>query len=249
MKISIYYPEQGAGHPVATLVLGDRRDQACRLPGRLDPRARFFLERVEAEDPALEARLIDVLTRDTIMVNRATARTRGPVRTRGDYRAEEPYGTPAYWRAAIGRIPHDVGLDYDLDDYRAMLAWVDQPVAQSQPAAAQSVRPAYNQESEPSPTGLSIQDLIGQILGVGGLAFARQMGGSPESQAEAEPTEAPPLDLDDLARQAERDPELARAIHHLRAALARPEFRSTVLLALEAFARAAAGAGDESGST
>jgi hypothetical protein len=129
MKIRLYH---GAGpptpgQPAATLVLGTGRDMAVRLPAEASRGAQFFLERVETSDQDLERALIETLTRESVPVMGAAASRRGGIRTHGEYRSAETYGTAAYWRAAIGRLPHDLGLEYDLDDYRAMLARVARP--------------------------------------------------------------------------------------------------------------------------
>ena len=53
------------------------------------------------------------------------SRLHGAVRTRGDYTAQAPYGSSAYWRAAIGWLQSQEGLRYDLQDYARLLEAID----------------------------------------------------------------------------------------------------------------------------
>jgi hypothetical protein len=230
MRIALFYSDREASRPAAALTLGDRQDRACRLPGRVDARARFFLERVETEDPALEAKLIDILTRDSITVNRATAGTRGPVRTRGDYRAEEPYGTPAYWRAAIGRLPDDMGLDYDLDDYRALLEWFDRRTENVAPAVAQP-QPEHARELIRKPSPSVRETALALLSWLQGPQLAlRTRGVRPLPEHLVGP----------LLEELRTDREFLQATANLRLALTLPdEERSKILSALESLARRA----------
>src|SRR5207248_11211779 len=107
-RVRLYAGTEGeeARRPAATIAVGDRRDRACWLPEPLAPAAHFFLEGVEARDEALAERIRAVLQPPSVPVTRSGQGAAGRLRTHGVYQAEEPYGTPAYWRAAIGRMPH-----------------------------------------------------------------------------------------------------------------------------------------------
>ena len=122
-KVRIYAPfeQKQPSHSIATVVLSDRREQACWLPQYVAYEAQFFLMRVETENEDIEQRIRSVLQRSSVIVLKASTHITGTVRTRGDYRAEEPHGTPTYWRATIGRLKSEAGLIYDLQDYGQML--------------------------------------------------------------------------------------------------------------------------------
>jgi hypothetical protein len=140
MRIRLY-PGQGPLDPsreVASICIGTRREGAF-FPERVDPAARFYLETVQSEDPEQRQRLLAALVRDSVPVRRASSsRTHGGLRSRGDYRAEEPYGTPAYWRAALGRLPSDLGLRFDLADYDTVLQLMEAPTTTAVSATAEA---------------------------------------------------------------------------------------------------------------
>ena len=122
-KVRIYAPfeQEQPSRTTATVVLSDQREQACWLPQHVTNKAQFFLMRVEAENTDIERRIRSVLQQPSLMVLKSSTHITGVVRTRGDYRVEEPHGTSTYWRAAIGRLKSEAGLIYDLQDYGQML--------------------------------------------------------------------------------------------------------------------------------
>ena len=122
-KVRIYAQfEQGQpSRATATVVLSDQREQACWLPQHVTNKAQFFLMRVKAESTDIERLIRSVLQQPSVIVLKSSTHITGALRTRGDYRAEEPHGTPTYWRAAIGRLKSEAGLIYDLQDYGRML--------------------------------------------------------------------------------------------------------------------------------
>jgi hypothetical protein len=245
MRIRLY-PESGAAEParegaVATLVIGPRREGAI-LPGLVEPAAQFFLEAVESDDPAQRARLVSLLTRDTVPVHRASSSgTRGPVRTRGDYTAQEPYGTPGYWRAVIGRLPAQVGLRLDADDYNQALREMEAPVPITEPKIQPAVIP-HEPEPETAPARgrpfdiqAALQEL--QLLLGGSLGLVR---GATRSAVPPKAV-APGAFLADLLQQMRDDTEFLQAVAHLQEARSHPSFRSVILPALEKFARESKG--------
>jgi hypothetical protein len=140
MRIRLYHGEGplDPSREVATISIGTCREGAF-LPERVGPAARFVLETVQTEDPEQKQRLLAALVRDSVTVHRASSsRAQGGIRTRGDYMAEEPYGTPAYWRAVIGRLPSDVGLRFDLDDSNAVLQGMEAPATTAVSAKAEA---------------------------------------------------------------------------------------------------------------
>lgn len=122
-RIRIYtqFEQEQVLRPIATVVVSDQREQACWLPERVTAEAQFFLVRVEAESKDVEQQIRSVLQRPFVTVLKSSMHITRAVRTRGDYSANEPYGTPIYWRAAIGRLKSEAGLIYDLQDYGQML--------------------------------------------------------------------------------------------------------------------------------
>jgi hypothetical protein len=115
-------PEQEQrAEPVATVVLTDQRQQAGWLPERVAAEVRLFLERIDTPDATIAQRVRAVLQQPSMRVARASAYRAGAVRTRGDYTAEAPYGSPAYWRVAVGRLQSQADLRYDLQDYERLL--------------------------------------------------------------------------------------------------------------------------------
>ncbi len=121
MRVRIYTSSETGQQPVATVRLSDRREDACDLPESIAPEARFFLVGVEADNEVYARQIREVLQRPSIPIPRSSSlRTRG-VRTRGVYTAPEPYGTPAYWRAAFGLMRSETGMIYDFEDYSEML--------------------------------------------------------------------------------------------------------------------------------
>lgn len=138
-EVRLYAPvelEQPSA-PVARVVLSDRLEQACWLPERLAQQAHFFLARVEAESEDIERRIRSLLQQPSVMVFKSSTRITGAVRTRGDYRGMEPYGTPAYWRAAIALLKSEPELIYDLQDYGRMLEQMEAYDPQDYAAALQ----------------------------------------------------------------------------------------------------------------
>jgi len=141
LKVRIYPASEWEqpSRPVATVVLTDRRERAGWLPERAAEEARFFLERVETESEEVEQQIHSVLQKPFVIVSKASSGVIGPVRTRGDYSAEEPHGTPTYWRAAFGLLESQAGLIEDLEDYGRMLEKMEAavPVApEPEPAVA-----------------------------------------------------------------------------------------------------------------
>lgn len=122
-RVRIYEPStpEQPPRPVATVVLTDQWEQACWLPERVAEKAWFFLERVETESKDVEQRIRSALQKPSVMVIKSSTHITRTVRTRGDYVTQEPYGTPTYWRAAIGRLEHEARLTEDLEDYGWML--------------------------------------------------------------------------------------------------------------------------------
>jgi len=248
MKLSLYRSGQETGPPVAEVSISDRREQACRLPTHVDPGARFFLQRVETDDPVLEQQLLEVLTRDSIRVNRATAKTRGPVRTRGDYLAQEPYGTPAYWRAVLGGLPVFANLQADRRDLASALVEMDRAVPdqgaapQTSPQAISlqpALEPELETEPEPRPDKPSLLDTVADLLR-GRPAPALAGEGDEDVKQPAGPRSVEPSpDLEAKLEEIQNDPALRPALSNLLATLDDPALRPRVLAALEAWARVA----------
>ncbi|MBI1923459.1 hypothetical protein HYR99_04325 [Candidatus Poribacteria bacterium] len=122
-KVRIYVPfeQEQPSRPVATVVLSDQREEACWLPERVANESQFFLARVEAVSHDIDQQIRSVLQQSFLTVIKSSTHITGRVRTRGDYLAKEPHGTPTYWRGAIGRLKSEVGFIYDLQDYGWML--------------------------------------------------------------------------------------------------------------------------------
>jgi len=140
-KVRIYDPsnQEQPPRPIATVTLTDKREQACWLPKPVAVEAWFFLERVEAESEEVEQRIRSALQKNHLIVSKSSSDIIGAVRTRGDYSAEEAHGTPAYWRAAIGRLEGEAGLIEDLEDYGRMLQKMEAAAplaAEPEPAVA-----------------------------------------------------------------------------------------------------------------
>ena len=89
-KVRIYDPsaQEQAPRPVATVVLSDRRGQACWLPEHLADEARFFLHRIETKSEEVERRIRTVLQQPFVSVSKSSSHITGAVRTRGDYSAQ-----------------------------------------------------------------------------------------------------------------------------------------------------------------
>ena len=127
MQVRLYRPSQ-TGQPrrtVATLTLTDRRDAACLVPSDLAPSARYFLRSVDSDDGDLTDRIVAVLRQASIRISRTTASSGRGVRARGDVFADEPYGTPAYWRTAVGRLESELPLEFDPHDWTEMVHLMD----------------------------------------------------------------------------------------------------------------------------
>lgn len=156
-EVHIYAPfeREQPSRPIATVVLSDQREEACWLPERLAPEAWFFLARVEAESEDVEHQIRSVLQRPFLTVLKSSTHISGRLRTRGDYRAQEPYGTPTYWRAAIGRLKSEAGLIYDLQDYGAMLQGIETNHLQSRRQTSQIVEAAAPTRKERLSAALS----------------------------------------------------------------------------------------------
>ena len=116
-----------AGLTVARLTLTDRIDEASLRPRRLDPSARFFLKSVESDSADLESKIVDLLSQDSISIARSTSSSSHGVRTRADRFADEPYGTAAYWLAAVGRLETELDLEVDADDWQQMVDRMEDP--------------------------------------------------------------------------------------------------------------------------
>jgi hypothetical protein len=123
MKVRIYARAEGGGgrHPVAEVRLTDRRERASWLPGTPAPETAYFLEDVQADDPRIREEILAALRRPSVPVARAASSDEGGVRTRATYSADEPHGTPQYWRAAFGLLRATTGLTYDREDYAGLL--------------------------------------------------------------------------------------------------------------------------------
>lgn len=150
--VRIYDPSVPArpSRPIATLVLGDRRERACWLPERVAAEARFFLEQIETESEDVKQRIRAVLQQPFVVISKSSAHVTGAVRTRGDYLAREPYGTPAYWRAAIGRLESEAGLTEDLEDYGRMLQEMEAGVPiRVEPGSAETYAVVHGTVSTP----------------------------------------------------------------------------------------------------
>ncbi len=118
---------------------------------------------------------------------------------------------------------------------------VTHPIDLLQRAFAVQPAPESQVEAEPKPqsdgTATPLLDAIRNLLPrVPQPATAREGGTRGEEAAAAE---EPPLSLDALTQDLQNDPAFFAAVVNLRVALADPQIRSTVLEALEAFARAA----------
>jgi hypothetical protein len=121
MKVRIYSrPEEAGGAPpVATVWL---TEQSGGSQSQAAPEPAYVLGDVQAEDLRIKKAIRAVLERPSVPVVRSSPERReGGVRTRGDYAAEEPYGTPQYWRAAFGLLRAETGLTYDQSDYGKLL--------------------------------------------------------------------------------------------------------------------------------
>ena len=127
MQVRLYRASQATEprRPVATLTLTDRHDDACLAPSNLAPSARYFLRSVDCDDWDLTDSIVAVLRRASIRISRSTASSGGGVRTRGDAFADEPYGTPAYWRAVVGRLETELPLEFDARDWTRMVHLMD----------------------------------------------------------------------------------------------------------------------------
>ena len=111
--------------PVATITLTDRAQDASPPPIDLAPIAHYFLRHVEAVDPALGGRIREILHRDSIEVSRGGSSIRNGIRARGDGSAKEPYGSSAYWRAALGLLEVELPLELDAVDLNDALETMD----------------------------------------------------------------------------------------------------------------------------
>ena len=233
MKLRIYR-EADAGpnaSPVATVTIGTSLNRELS-PAHFDESARYFLEGIETNDADVRERLKTALARETVPVSRALVATRGAVRTRGDTTVPEPYGTPAYWRAALGRLSFEAGLSCDPDDYKNLLVWVEPPVVA--PLSAAAAAPS-TPSSEPGP------DLRGKLIALidsflpprPQLAVVRTRG---DTRTRGVPDPGREL-LELLRRELEDDPEFLLVTAKLRLALSLPEEeRETILAAFEALA-------------
>jgi hypothetical protein len=235
MKLRIYQ-ETDAGpnaRPVATVTIGTSRN-ADLSPSHLDPSARFFLEAIETTDADARETLKVALARETVPVSRALVSTRGAVRTRGDTTVPEPYGTPAYWRAALGRLPFDARLCCDPDDYKNLLVWVDPPVvavASSATGVAASPKPSF--ELGPDLRAKLIALIDSFLPPRPQLAVVRTRGGTQTRGARHPDREL----LELLQRELEANPDFLRATANLRLALSLPEEeQEKILAAIEALA-------------
>jgi hypothetical protein len=130
-KVRIHAPSQ---RPAATVVLSDQRERACWLPESRSAEAVFFVEEIEAESEEVRQRISTALFRTSAPVWKGGSSVSKRVRTRGDYLASEPYGTPAFWRAAFGLLERETGLRYDLQDYGQMLRGMEAPAIVDQSA-------------------------------------------------------------------------------------------------------------------
>jgi hypothetical protein len=245
MKLRIYQ-EADAGpnaNPVATVTIGTSPDGDLS-PAHVEPSARFFLEAIDTTDEDVRERLKTALARETVPVSRALVSTRGAVRTRGDTTAPEPYGTPAYWRAALGRLPFTERLSCDPDDYKKLLAWVDPPAAPVAPVAA-------GVEAPPKPSFELSPALREQLIALikpflqPRLQFeAVRVRGALRS-GEAGRTVQELLEL--LRGELASNPDFLLATANLRLALSLPEEdREKILKELEDFARRAKSRGSQS---
>lgn len=131
-KIHINDPsnQERSSHPIATIILTDDQKHAHWLPERVDASARFFLERVETESEDVERRILSAVQKPFVILSRSSYGIVGAVRTRGDYSTREPYGTPAYWRATIGRLERETGLTENLEEYGNVLQQMESAVHQ-----------------------------------------------------------------------------------------------------------------------
>jgi hypothetical protein len=230
MKVRIYEGADAGpdARPVATVTIGTSPGPDLG-PSHVEPSARFFLEAIETSDPAVRQRLKEALTRETVPISRALVSQRGAVRTRGDTTVPEPHGTPAYWRAALGRLAFEKHLSCDPGDYRSLLEWVGPPLM------ASAVAPARVAATPKSPFELSPQVLMQFIALLDSLLMppkpqpvvVRTRGG-----VRAQGTSRPDQELLELLRrELETNPDFLRATANLRLALSLPEEDREKLLA------------------
>lgn len=123
MDVRLYRAAEAgpARRAVATVTLTDRRDDASFAPPELNASAKFFLQSVHSEDRGLTDSIASVLRRDSMPVSRSTSSHNPHVRTRGDMSAREPYGTTAYWLAAVGRLETELPVELDPADWKRMV--------------------------------------------------------------------------------------------------------------------------------
>jgi hypothetical protein len=234
MKLRIY-EEADAGpdaRPVATVTIGTSR-RSDLAPSRVEPSAQFFLEAIETGDPAVRQRLEESLLRERVPVSGALVSRRGGIRTRGDTTVSEPHGTPAYWRAALGRLPFEQHLSCDPGDYKSLLAWVDPPVAVAAAAAPNVAAPQHSYAFSPTVRARLIALVDSLLPPRPQLAVVRTRGG-----VRVRGTGHPDQELLQLLRrELETNRGFLLATANLRLALSLPEEdREKILAMVESFA-------------
>lgn len=121
IKVRIYNTvvPGNANTPVATVILSDRPPDTT-----MRAQSRFNLEKIETTVPEIGDQIRKVLKRPSVTVDQTDTGVVAGVRVRGVYRKSEPFGTAAYWRAALALL-REAGLQYDVRDYRSMLATME----------------------------------------------------------------------------------------------------------------------------